>query len=224
MAEGRPGETCDRMGVQVEKSFSSSSGMNPRYDYATKDISKTIRGRAESVKNVVKSFESLKDISRPFRLSRESLRDLSKSRHSEELIRSTESIEQRYHHHHHHHERQQQRQQQQQHEILCSIKSAPASIESVVDENSVSDVFSFTFDLPSPFSSLNHSPVSGSPGSTITIIIQRYQDLRERERERERHTERESERERTGNSNCFPVPVYSEPDFSYLIPFEAAAG
>ena len=37
------------------------------------------RNRAESVKSVVRSFESLKDFSKPFRSSRESLKDISRS-------------------------------------------------------------------------------------------------------------------------------------------------
>ena len=159
MAERKPSDKINRMGV-VEKSFNNSSGMNPRYDYASREISKTIRGRAESVKNAVKSFESLKDISRPFRLSRECLRDLSKPvTRNEELQRSTESI-------------------QQNRDYFDSIKSAPGSIESSTDGTTGSDVFSFTFDLPSPFASLNNSPVGGSPGKLSQYIIQleRYQE------------------------------------------------
>ena len=143
MAEGQRSD--NRMGV-VEKSLKNSTGMNPRYDYASREINKTFRGRAESVKNAVRSFESLKDISRPFRLSRESLRDLSKPvARNEENRRSTESV-------------------RDARESFESIKSAPGSMETSGDGTAGSDVFSFTFDLPSPFSSLNNSPVGGSPG------------------------------------------------------------
>ena len=159
MAERKP---CDnnRMGV-VEKSFNNSSGMNPRYDYASREINKTIRGRAESVKNAVKSFESLKDISRPFRLSRESLRELARPvARNEEVHRSNESI-------------------RQHRDLYDSIKSAPGSMESSGEGTTGSDVFSFTFDLPSPFSSLNNSPIGGSPGKfLIQLLMQkRYQEL-----------------------------------------------
>ena len=43
------------------------------------DILLYFRSRAESVKSVVRSFESLRDISKPFRSSRESLKDISRS-------------------------------------------------------------------------------------------------------------------------------------------------
>eukprot|EP00092_Neocalanus_flemingeri_P100677 GFUD01128616.1.p1 GENE.GFUD01128616.1~~GFUD01128616.1.p1 ORF type:complete len:145 (-),score=19.70 GFUD01128616.1:46-480(-) len=142
MAEGRGSDR--RMGV-VDKSFTNSAGMNPRYDYASREINKTFRGRAESVKNAVRSFESLREISRPFRLSRESLRDVSKPiARNEESRRSSESVRDAC-------------------ESFESIKSAPGSMETS-GEGGGSDVFSFSFDLPSPFSSLNNSPVGGSPG------------------------------------------------------------
>ena len=144
----------------VEKSVNDSSGMKPRYDYASQEIHKAFRGRTETVKNAVRSFESLKDISRPFRLSRESLRDISKPVIKSEGSRgSTESLKQKS-------------------EYISSLKTTSCSIECTQENSTSSDFFTFSFDLSSPFSSLNSSPVSGSPGkNNQQKYCSRYQEL-----------------------------------------------
>ena len=71
---GREGEGM--MGV-IETSFVTRSS-NKTYG-ARRHLSDNLRERAESVKNVVRSFESLRDLPKPFLQplrSRESLRDL----------------------------------------------------------------------------------------------------------------------------------------------------
>ena len=147
MARGKTPPDHYFMGV-IEKSRSFSSS-----DVKTS----CLRSRSESVKNVVRSFESLKDIVKPFKVSRESLKDavttkiLTKNGRtggSCESLRSVRSAVTPF------------SRDYDEEDNVHSIKSAPGNIGGSA---TLQDVFTFTFDVSL---SLNTTPMEGSPGRT----------------------------------------------------------
>ena len=140
------------------------------------DILFRFRSRAESVKSVVRSFESLRDISKPFRSSRESLKDISRSLKRNRYTQKTWLWSCCFNKWNFNAELRKILFRNGEKRDSCgslqsmlavtsfcphdgaSVRSAPGVIERSA---TIGDVFTFTFDVSL---SLSNSPNGGSPG------------------------------------------------------------